>query len=133
MNRYECPPDPCPACGCPEARVVARGTRWGQPWARFRCRLCGHVWIHTQPPRVPGATAETGGEVLPAGNVEPANRTDPAADAGEDADGHAVPFYVLRCPACTSTNTRTTSTRRPVRYHRCRDCGHTFKSVERSP
>ena len=43
----------------------------------------------------------------------------------------SVPFYVVACPACESTDTRVTSTQRPIRRHKCRKCGHPFKSVER--
>lgn len=44
---------------------------------------------------------------------------------------HGVPVIV--CPECRSTRTHvTTSARRlrPQRYHKCGDCGCTFKSVE---
>ena len=43
----------------------------------------------------------------------------------------SVPYFVVTCPACESTDTRVTSTQRPIRRHKCRKCGHPFKSVER--
>ena len=35
-----------------------------------------------------------------------------------------------RCPACGGTDTVVLQTRRPIRRHRCRSCGETFKSRE---
>ncbi len=100
-----CNDPPCPKCGCPQSDMVNSGTRWGRPRVRLRCTVCGSTWW-TRPQATPAAEAET-----------------------EQAD-HAVRFHVVRCPKCGGTDTRVTSTRRPVRYHRCK-CGHTFKSVEK--
>lgn len=44
---------------------------------------------------------------------------------------HSVP--VIPCPECRCTRTRVTTAAlrlRPQRYHKCQECGHTFKSVE---
>ena len=55
-----------------------------------------------------------------------------AADpADTEPTDDAVAFIPIRCPVCKSPETRVTSTRKPVRYHRCNACKHTFKSVER--
>ena len=43
-----------------------------------------------------------------------------------------VHFHPLKCPACGSQRVRVTSTRLPVRQHKCKECGHPFKSVERA-
>lgn len=43
----------------------------------------------------------------------------------------AVIYSLIRCPRCQSSATRIYCTRRPVRYHKCDSCQHTFKSVER--
>lgn len=43
----------------------------------------------------------------------------------------AVTFHILTCPACASADTFVTSTMRPIRYHKCRNCGQAFKSVEK--
>jgi len=35
------------------------------------------------------------------------------------------------CPKCNSTNVPVyNSNHLPIRYHKCSDCGHTFKSIE---
>jgi len=42
-----------------------------------------------------------------------------------------VPFVRMRCPACGSNRCPVyDSNHIPIRYHRCRTCGKTFKSVE---
>ncbi len=42
-----------------------------------------------------------------------------------------APFMRVRCPRCGSGNCPVyNSNHIPVRYHRCHDCGKTFKSVE---
>ena len=42
-----------------------------------------------------------------------------------------VVYNPIRCPACNSLDVPVTRTVMPVRYHHCRACGHTFKSVEK--
>ncbi|MHC4617230.1 MAG: hypothetical protein ACYTEQ_05705 [Planctomycetota bacterium] len=44
-----------------------------------------------------------------------------------------VVYYVRpRCPQCRSPRVPVyDSSHKPVRYHKCSDCGHCFKSVER--
>jgi len=44
--------------------------------------------------------------------------------------GGGVIYHVLRCPDCQSEDVVVVRTERPVRYHKCWGCGHTFKSVE---
>ncbi len=46
-----------------------------------------------------------------------------------------VRYIRLRCPACNSKRTQVQNTKPrtgdiKIRYHKCSDCGHTFKSVE---
>jgi len=43
----------------------------------------------------------------------------------------AVIWHIIHCPKCGSKNVPVHTTKRPVRYHICSDCGHKFKSVER--
>jgi ssDNA-binding Zn-finger/Zn-ribbon topoisomerase 1 len=44
----------------------------------------------------------------------------------------AIPYRVLRCPHCDSKDTVITSTRKPVRHHKCKNekCKKTFRSME---
>jgi len=42
-----------------------------------------------------------------------------------------VRYVRTRCPKCRSTNVPVyDSSHLPVRYHKCSNCGHTFKSIE---
>ena len=42
-----------------------------------------------------------------------------------------VVYVKLRCPKCGSFNIPVyNSDNLPIRYHKCSDCGHNFKSVE---
>ncbi|MFA5156446.1 MAG: hypothetical protein WC532_03505 [Candidatus Omnitrophota bacterium] len=43
---------------------------------------------------------------------------------------YAVKFIPLRCPRCGSKKIRWYVSNPPVRYHRCKMCGHNFKSIE---
>ena len=46
-------------------------------------------------------------------------------------DEQVVRYIRLRCPKCGSTNVPVyNSNHLPIRYHKCSDCGHTFKSIE---
>jgi DNA-directed RNA polymerase subunit M/transcription elongation factor TFIIS len=49
----------------------------------------------------------------------------------ENTDGdYAVKFIPLRCPRCGSKKIRWYVSHPPIRYHRCKECGHNFKSIE---
>lgn len=50
--------------------------------------------------------------------------------AEEDAAVDAVVYVRVQCPDCGGDDCPVTSTQRPVRHHRCRDCGCRFKSIE---
>jgi ribosomal protein S27E len=42
-----------------------------------------------------------------------------------------VRYVRLRCPKCNSPNVPVyDSSHLPIRYHKCSNCGHTFKSIE---
>jgi Zn finger protein HypA/HybF involved in hydrogenase expression len=58
--------------------------------------------------------------------------TDDAEEDEADEVYPAVRYGVTPCPRCGSTNTLVTCTRRPIRYHRCKEpgCGLRFKSIE---
>lgn len=42
-----------------------------------------------------------------------------------------VLYHKLRCPKCKSDKVSVYVTKRPLRYHKCKKCGHRFKSVEK--
>lgn len=98
----------CPRCGCTDSEIV----RWQRGWsgrrqARRRCRHCGAVF---------------------SGESE---QDDDEEDAvGEPAARQPVRYVTTRCPSCGSADVKVTSTRRPIRHHKCQACGETFKSYE---
>jgi len=53
-----------------------------------------------------------------------------AGRPGNTDDDYAVRFIPLRCPRCGSKKIRWYASHPPVRYHRCKECGHNFKSIE---
>lgn len=62
------------------------------------------------------------------GNVDIRKRS---AGRPENAGGdYAVRFIPLRCPKCGSKRIRWYASHPPVRYHRCKECGYNFKSIE---
>ena len=64
------------------------------------------------------------------------NGTETSMDAGRrdgNNDGErciGVAYRPIRCPVCKSKAVATTSTRVPIRYHKCRRCSNNFKSFE---
>ena len=96
--------DECKDCGCEASEVVQRFKRWGKPYVLRQCEACGSEY------QVPD----------PASNGQ--------AKSVDDDQG--IPYLVNRCPKCGSSNIPVKSTRRPIRWHKCGDCLHTFKSVE---
>lgn len=45
----------------------------------------------------------------------------------------AVIWQPVRCPECKGGNCPVHTTRKPIRYHKCNDCGCLFKSIEQNP
>ena len=41
-----------------------------------------------------------------------------------------VIWHTVQCPRCKSEKVPVITTRKPIRYHKCENCGHHFKSVE---
>ena len=99
----------CPQCQCRHSEVIARFQHWNKPWAKRKCRFCHKVW----------STA--------------LEMTAPAPGKPETDQPKPVAYRAstrLQCPSCGSSRTVITSSPRPVRHHKCRDCGHCFKSCE---
>jgi len=91
-----------PACPTCDCEMSSIMRRY-EAWGRqFERRLCRHCGREF---------------AVPVEEVEP-----------KKPDG--VVYHVLRCPACNSADVKTTSTQRPVRYHKCGGCSATFKSIE---
>ena len=108
----KCDGPACPACGCQDTRRYAGRRRWtGQEYVQFVCQHCGKVFYPED--RWQEKSAEQ--EKTPEPEISP---------------GGAVIYRPVRCPKCNSLKVKVTSTRRPVRHHKCEDCGERFKSVE---
>jgi hypothetical protein len=50
----------------------------------------------------------------------------------KEIPGEAVEHPVLRCTHCGGTDVKVTSTRGNVRHNKCKGCGKSFKTVDRS-
>lgn len=91
----------CPHCGCMDQAVLSR-SRWnGRYTERRGCRHCGHIF---------------------------------SAQSTDDLEPEPPTYYpaiLPVCPTCGSTDNVVTHTLRPIRHHRCRQCGERFKSTER--
>ncbi len=116
----------CPRCGCQDGSDIGRVVRCGQPSQRRRCRHCAHTWTVTerpgpQTPKQPGLDRS-------ATVTEPAEG-ETAKDSGPDRSA-TILYHLIRCPACGGRKCPVTTSQAPVRYHKCRDCGATFKSIE---
>lgn len=55
----------------------------------------------------------------------------PSAVSVTPDSAKCVAFFVLACPNCGSRNVSTSKVIPPLRRHKCRDCRHAFKSVEK--
>lgn len=93
----------CPKCECNDTQQVKIENRFGQECQRRRCNHCNHSWI--QP------TQE---------------------DELETLSDDEVWYEKTPCLHCNSTNNYVTQTRGNVRHHKCKECGRTFKSRERT-
>jgi len=43
---------------------------------------------------------------------------------------YGVIYYPIKCPNCGSKNVKCYASAPPTRYHKCKDCGKRFKSME---
>ncbi len=98
----------CHKCGCQDSVALRSFSRWGKPWEQRRCEFCGTVW---------SAAVRNG-------------RPEPPVAAPARARQVVFRHGRTECPKCKSTSTAVTSTRAPIRHHKCRDCKYCFKSVE---
>jgi transposase-like protein len=111
----KCDGPECPYCGCEDTEKRKFGVRWGQAIEKWVCGNCGSTFMVQE--RKPEATANGNGH-----------------HQIDDSRPKLIVYPLMRCPedrgGCGSTDTKVTSTRRPVRHHKCKACGYTFKSVE---
>lgn len=99
----------CPKCGCRHASAVQMDD-WmlttddpdaGDEVTELRtCRYCGTQYT-----------------------------VDPDAD-DYDCENATVRYGRTFCPRCSSAQTPVVHTERPIRRHKCRNCGYQFKSYE---
>ena len=48
----------------------------------------------------------------------------------KDDNISGIIYVPIRCPFCQSKNNKCYTSRPPIRYHICKDCGMRFKSIE---
>lgn len=102
----------CPECGCEDITVIREpdATPLGY-WfdtGEARCNYCGQHFRFKNEPK----------------------KEEPPEPDPDDLPPGFVAYHVIRCPECNSDKTKTTSTRRPIRWHKCHICGHAFRSKE---
>lgn len=108
----------CPKCGCRASLRIREYESWGKPWETRRCDYCFKTW---------------NAEVISSSAAATYERKGPA---DKPADGIKIPrerttvALAVKCPKCGSEHTRVTSTRRPIRHHKCKECGKCFKTNE---
>lgn len=120
--------DGCPRCGCNdvefrqevERAVVRGGERRAYRVAFWHCNWCYATFSQPVAP-VPNEDSRVPVPVVEHHEVEISQPLE---------EPQAVTFHLIRCPGCMSTNTRIYKTDRPIRYHKCSQCGLSFKSVE---
>jgi len=92
----------CPRCNCNDCEFIGTTTRWGLPADKWGCNFCGNEFTKNPVESTP----------------EPAS---------------SIAYPVLRCPSCNSKEVTTSKTQPgefTTRRHKCKSCGHPFKSVE---
>ena len=93
----------CPRCSC--TQIISRGnvTQWGQKLKRGQCGHCGKMFTI-------------------------------AAEREEIPTVYGAIIKRIKCPKCGSKRNRVYTTRKfrenITRYHKCRDCLGSFKSIE---
>jgi transcription elongation factor Elf1 len=100
----------CPECGCEDVIVMREPdtTAIGY-WfdtGEAKCTYCRSTFRFKAPPPP----------------------DDPQPDMPPEPD--FVVYHQIHCPECGSNKTRIVSTRRPIRWHKCKICSHNFRSKE---
>jgi transcription elongation factor Elf1 len=101
----------CPECGC-EDTIVTR-----EPDAT----AIGH-WFDTGEAKCTYCRSFFRFKAPPPQEQEPELEIPPQPEF--------VVYRLVRCPDCGSAKTVITSTRRPIRWHKCKSCGKPFRSQE---
>ncbi len=121
-----CAGPPCPNCGCEDAEILEQPKPAAdKSWWRSGRAVCLHCLSEFR--FKGGPEVESWMQQPQIDHQEPIVET-----RGPNDDGLAVPYVKMSCPACNSDAVRVTSTRRPIRQHKCSDCGHTFQSREKT-
>jgi len=117
-------PTDCPACGCNDVTILRAPVP--DSWfgsGKARCRHCNKMFSF----RLSGAAIRNGNG---SGRPELPPEEEPVAAPCLPPEDRGVIYHIVRCPKCGGDRTKIVRTDRPVRYHKCGECGHGFKSVE---
>jgi transposase-like protein len=112
----KCDGPECPYCGCNDTKKAEFLGRWGLSLTKWQCNHCGSTFTVREREADPPASSGNGHHVI------------------DETQPKLIVYPLIRCPVnqegCGSTNTKVARTKRPIRYHKCQDCGKSFKSVE---
>ncbi len=100
---------PCTLCGCCDSRLLRKGENWLGQWEERQCNHCGRIFRARL-------------------DQEPAPGPEPSAPVAPPPAPTLLTAPVP-CPSCKSTSTKVASSRVLVRYHKCKNCGHSFKTA----
>ena len=119
LQRHQGPS--CPDCGCQDSTAgPIKESWWAKPRRRRnrRCNHCNKFFV----------------EPIDDVTESPTNGSSNGQAVEESDEPGAVIFHVVHCPKCGGSHTRVTRKMKdlPVRYHKCQECEHKFKSVEKS-
>jgi DNA-directed RNA polymerase subunit M/transcription elongation factor TFIIS len=119
----------CPRCGCTDTEV-RRAPSQQRSWygsGLARCRHCGQGFHFGHQASGPPLTTQ----------APPLESQQPPSDSSREQNGNGpVYFRPVKCPECGSKETKvykkmpTKPDTPTVRYHKCKNCGASFKSVE---
>ena len=122
---------PCTRCGCRDTTITQRPPEGVTSWwamGRARCNHCRNSFSFRELPLDPREAAPVVASDVVAGNGE--------VHANEPATPRDTAYPVRECPECGSPNVKVVSSpkakpgRPKTRYHECKDCPATFKSID---